>query len=95
MNAVVPHKIMHVFLEQVVGTEPLINVMDERNVLKVIHIAFRENAFLTQQLFGMFRSVISERYGALLFIFFVIVFCQQRNNTVDLSIEIRFVFGRP
>ncbi len=83
--------IVLVALEQLVRAQALIDVMHERDILRLVERAIGEHAGLGQQLFHMLIADFRQIDGALLLVELVIVLVELGDQLVDRIVEIGFV----
>ena len=83
-----------VALEELVGAQRLIDVMDERRVGRLVERAFLHHADRAQELLGVLVAGFGQIDGALLLVELVILAHQLRDDLVDGGVKARAVLGR-
>ena len=83
-----------VALEELVGAQRLIDVMDERRVARLVERAFLHHADRAQQLLGVLVAGFGQIDGPLLLVELVIFARELRDDRVDGDVEARPVLGR-
>ena len=91
---VVADDVILVALEQRVGLQRLLDMVNDGDVGGIVHRAFLQQAGLGQQLLDIFVSRFCQVDRALLFVEVEMLFRQARNQLVDLIVEIGLVFRR-
>ena len=91
---VVADDIVLVALEELVGLQGVVDVVDNRDVLDVIERSALEEACVAQQVFELLGALLGEVGRALLLVDLVVAFRQQRNEGVDRGVEIGAVVER-
>ncbi len=80
-----------VLLEELVGAQGVVHMVNNRDVLDVIEVALCENAMLAQHFFDALIAVFGQVDGALLLIKLVIFFADMRNDFINGEIKVRLV----
>ena len=80
--------------EQPVGAQRLVGVVDNRDVRCIVERAF-EQAARDQQFLDLFVAGFRKHDLTLFFVVLIIFGGEQRNDLIDLAVEIGAVFGRP
>ena len=90
----VPHDVVLVALEELVGAQRLIDVMDQGRIARLVERTFLHHADRAQELLGVLVAGFGQIDGALLLVEFVIFARQLRDDLVDGGVKSRPVLGR-
>ena len=90
----VPHDVVLVGGEQLVGAQRLVDVMDGRDVLDVVERLALEQVRLGQQPLELLHAGFGERHGALLLVDVVVGLVELRDVGVDGVVEVGAVVER-
>ena len=90
-DLVILDDIVLVALEQLVGAERLLHVVDDRHVLGVVKIGAAQQARFAQHVLQMHVALFGQGAGALLLVEIIILGRQRRDIRVDGVVEVGFV----
>ena len=91
----VPDDVVLVALEQRVGAQRLVDVVDDRRVVGVVEAALLEGAGLAQHLLHALVAGLGQRHRALLLVEVVMRAVEARDQLVDRDVEVGAVVDRP
>ena len=91
----VAHDVVLVALEQLVGAQRLVDVVDRRHVLDVVERVGLEDARLLEHLLHLLHAGFGQGDGALLLVDLVVRLVEPRNVGVDGVVELGAVVERP